>query len=70
MPPLSRPTRVFIGYGDGEAPETVGPMHQFAEAVAAPRTGLDVREQMFEGQSHLSSFLLEAPAALPFLLPP
>jgi len=70
MPPLSRPTRVFIGYGDGEAPETIGPMHQFAEAVAAPRTGLQVREQAFEGQNHLSSFLLEAPTGLPFLLPP
>jgi hypothetical protein len=45
-------------------------MHQFAEALAAPRTGLQVREQPFEGQNHLSSFLLEAPTGLPFLLPP
>jgi predicted alpha/beta superfamily hydrolase len=70
MPPISRPTRVFIGYGDGEAPETIGPMRQLAEALAAPRTGLDVREREFEGQNHASSFLLEGPAGLPFLLPP
>jgi predicted alpha/beta superfamily hydrolase len=70
MPPVLRPTRVFIGYGDGEAPETIGPMRQLAEALAAPRTGLDVREREFEGQNHASSFLLEAPAGLPFLLPP
>jgi predicted alpha/beta superfamily hydrolase len=70
MPPQSRPTRVFIGYGDGEPPETVGPMRQFAEAIGAPRTGLNVREQAFEGQNHLSSFLMEAPTGLPFLLPP
>jgi predicted alpha/beta superfamily hydrolase len=70
MPPASRPARVFIGYGDGEEPDTIGPMHQFAEALAAPRTGLDVREQAFEGQNHQSSFLLEGPMGLPFLLPP
>jgi predicted alpha/beta superfamily hydrolase len=70
MPPLSRPTRVFIGYGDEEGPEAIAPIRRFAEAVAAPRTGLDVREAAFEGQNHLSSFLLEAPAGLPFLLPP
>jgi predicted alpha/beta superfamily hydrolase len=69
MPPQSRPTRVFVGWGDGEPPETVGPMRQLAQALAAPRTGLNVREQEFEGQNHLSSFLLEAPAALPWLLP-
>jgi predicted alpha/beta superfamily hydrolase len=69
MPPAARPARVFIGYGDGEAPETIGPMHQFADALAAPRTGLNVRELEFEGQNHQSSFLLEGPAGLPFLLP-
>ena len=63
------PARVFIGWGDGEAPETIGPMRQLAEALAAPRTGLTVREQEFEGQNHLSSFLLQAPTGLPFLLP-
>lgn len=70
MPPLLRPTRVFIGYGDAEAPDTIGPMRQLAEALAAPRTGLEVREREFEGQNHPSSFLLEGPAGLPFLLPP
>jgi predicted alpha/beta superfamily hydrolase len=70
MPPASGGARVFIGYGDGEAPETIGPMRQFAQALAAPRAGLNLREQAFEGQNHLSSFLLEAPAGLPFLLPP
>lgn len=68
MPPVSRPTRVFIGYGEGEAPETIGPMRQLSEALA--HAGLDVREREFEGQNHPSSFLLEAPAGLPFLLPP
>ncbi len=67
MPPLSRPIRVFIGYGDGEGAQNIGPMRQFAEAVAAPPAGLNVREQEFEGQNHLSSFLLETPAGLPFL---
>jgi predicted alpha/beta superfamily hydrolase len=70
MPPLPRPTRVFIGYGDEEGPGLTGPARQFAEALAAPRTGLDVREREFEGQNHMSSFLLEGPAGLPFLLPP
>jgi hypothetical protein len=70
MPPQSRPTRVFIGWGDGEPPETVGPMRQLAQALAAPRIGLNVREQEFEGQNHLSSFLLEVPTGLPFLMPP
>jgi predicted alpha/beta superfamily hydrolase len=68
MPPASASTRVFIGYGDGEPPETIGPIHQFAEAVA--RIGLNVRETEFEGQNHPSSFLLEGPGGLPFLLPP
>jgi predicted alpha/beta superfamily hydrolase len=69
MRPSSAATRVFIGWGDGEAADTIGPMRQLAQALAAPRTGLNVRDQEFEGQNHLSSFLLEAPAGLPFLLP-
>ncbi len=70
MPPLSRSTRVFIGYGDEEGPGLIGPARQFADALATPRTGLEVREREFEGQNHMSSFLLEGPAGLPFLLPP
>lgn len=70
MPPLPGPTRVFIGYGDEEGQGLIGPARQFSEALAAPHTGLEVRERAFEGQNHMSSFLLEGPAALPFLLPP
>lgn len=70
MAPLPRPIRVFVGYGEDEAPDTIGPIRQLAKALAAPRAGLDVREQAFVGQNHLSSLLMEAPAALPFLLPP
>jgi predicted alpha/beta superfamily hydrolase len=70
MPPLSRPTRVFIGWGDGEAADTIGPMRQLSKALADPRTGLEVREMEFAGHNHVSSFLLETPNGLPFLLPP
>ena len=59
MPPLTRPTRVFIGYGDGETLDIIGPSRRFAEALAKPGAGLEVRETAFEGQNHLSSFLME-----------
>ena len=70
MPPPSGPTRVFIGYGDREDAGLIGPARQFAEALAAPGAGLEVREGALEGQNHQSSFLLEGPLGLPFLLPP
>jgi predicted alpha/beta superfamily hydrolase len=70
MPPPARGTRVFIGYGGEEGQGLIGPARRFAEALSAPRTELDVRERAFEGQNHMSSFLLEGPAGLPFLLPP
>jgi predicted alpha/beta superfamily hydrolase len=66
----SRPTRVFVGYGDQEGPSMAGPAHQFAEALSWSPTGLAVRERAFADQNHMSSFLLEGPAGLPFLLPP
>jgi predicted alpha/beta superfamily hydrolase len=70
MPPLSKPTRVFIGYGEADDPNLIVNARRFAEALSAPRTGLEVREREFEGQNHMSSFLLEGPNGLPFLLPP
>ncbi len=70
MPPLSRPVRVFIGYGETEGLGLIGPARQFSEALAAQHTALEVREKAFEGLNHMSSFLMEGPAALPFLLPP
>jgi predicted alpha/beta superfamily hydrolase len=70
MPPLTGPTRVFIGYGDQEGPSMAGPAHQFAQALSWSLTGLTVRERSFADQNHMSSFLLEGPSGLPFLLPP
>jgi predicted alpha/beta superfamily hydrolase len=70
MAPLPGPTRVFIGYGVEEGPSMSGPAHQLAQALATAQSALQVRETGFEGQNHMSSFLLEGPAGLPFLLPP
>jgi hypothetical protein len=70
MPPPSRSMRVFIGWGDQESPDTIGPMRRLSQALSDPRRGLQVREMEFPGQNHVSSFLFEGPNGLPFLLPP
>jgi len=62
--------RVFVGVGGLERQAMTEGAANVAAALSGPGSKFAVRRQVYEGQGHLSSYLMLAATALPFLLPP
>lgn len=61
--------RVFVTVGALERSDMTGGAASVAAALSGPGSHFQVRQQAFEGESHLTSYLRVPNVAFPFLLP-